>query len=331
MASHQRRKLTVISESWPIAGTFTISRGAKTHAHVVTVRITDNGHTGHGECVPYARYDETIAGVIAKIERLKPDIEAGLTRDQLQDALPPGAARNALDCALWDLEARQTGLPVWQLAGLPEPRPTTIAYTISFDTPQNMAAAALKSASFPLLKLKLGGDGDAERLAAVRTAAPDTRLIVDANEAWHENQLNELMMACETADVEMIEQPLPAQSDDFLVDFPHTVPFCADETAHGLDSLNLVAQRYDAINIKLDKTGGLTEAIALVAAAKAANLKIMIGCMVATSLSMAPAILLSSSANIVDLDGALLLAQDRNPGVIYKNMQINPAPKALWG
>jgi len=326
-----QRELTVTRTSWPIAGTFTISRGAKTQAHVVTADITENNHTGHGECVPYARYGETPASVTTQIQQLKPDIEAGLTRLQLQNALPPGAARNALDCALWDLEAKQTDVPVWHLASLAEPKPMTIAYTISLDTPENMGAAALKSAHLPILKLKLGGHGDPERLAAVRKAAPKARLIVDANEAWRENQLTKLIAACHEAGVEMIEQPLPADNDDALKGFPHTVPVCADETAHGLDSLDLVAQRYDAINIKLDKTGGLTEAIALAKAAKSANLKIMIGCMVSTSLSMAPAILLGSNADIVDLDGALLLAHDRNPGVIYQNMKIHPAPAALWG
>ncbi len=331
MTRQRRRQLTVTQTSWPIAGTFTISRGAKTQAHVVSAQITQGDHTGHGECVPYTRYDETQISVTAQIEQLKPDIELGLTRLQLQDALPPGAARNALDCALWDLEAKQTGTPVWRLAGLPKPKPKTIAYTISLDSPENMAAAALKSAHLPLLKLKLGGDGDQERLAAVRKAAPKARLIVDANEAWRKSQLADLMAACHEAGVEMIEQPLPARNDDALRDFPHTIPLCADETAHGLDSLDLVISRYDAINIKLDKTGGLTQAIALAKAAKSANLKIMIGCMVSTSLSMAPAILLGSNADIIDLDGALLLAQDRNPSVIYQNMQINPAPSALWG
>lgn len=329
-----RRHLTVNAESWPIAGSFTIARGAKTTADVVVANLTENGRTGRGECVPYARYGETAASVTAQIETLGGDIERGLTRAELQDRLGAGAARNALDCALWDLEAKLSGRPVWELAGLTPPAPVTTAYTISLARPQAMAKAARAARDWPLLKLKLGGGGgddDAARLDAVRAARPDARLIVDANEGWTLQNLERNLAACARANIELIEQPLPAAGDHPLGSIPHAAPVCADESVHGLETLERVKQRYDAVNIKLDKTGGLTGAIALVEAATAADLKIMIGCMVATSLSMAPALLLAGRADFVDLDGAFLLARDRDGGLERRSAVISGIGSQLWG
>jgi L-alanine-DL-glutamate epimerase-like enolase superfamily enzyme len=325
------RQLTVRAESWPIAGSFTISRGSKTKADVVLVQIRDGVHVGRGECVPYARYEETIAGAVAAIEQLRPRIEAGLDRTALQDAMPAGAARNAVDCALWDLQAKSTGSPVWQLAGLPEPRAVTTAYTLSLGTVESMAAAARANAERPLLKLKLSGPGDLDRVRAVHGNAPRARLIVDANEAWTPETFADLAPQLADLGVEIIEQPLPAANDRALASLVRPVLVCADESCHDLAGLPELCRKYDAINIKLDKTGGLTEALRLAAAAKAAGLGIMVGCMVSTSLSMAPALLLAQDARWVDLDGPLLLAQDREPGLVYRGNLVQPASPSLWG
>jgi len=325
------RRLTVRAESWPIAGTFTISRGSKTAADVVVVEIRDGHHVGRGECVPYPRYDETIAGAIAAIEALRPAIERGLDRPALQGALRAGAARNALDCALWDLEAKQAARPVWQLAGLGEPQPAVTAYTLSLDSVENMAAAARTNAERPLLKLKLSGPGDLERVRAVHESAPRARLIVDANEAWTPEIYTALAPQLAPLGVELIEQPLPAGADGPLAGLSRPVPVCADESCHDTASLAHIAGKYDAVNIKLDKTGGLTEALRLAAAAKAAGLGIMVGCMVATSLAMAPALLLAADARWIDLDGPLLLARDRPHGLIYDGSRVRPATPDLWG
>ena len=325
------RRLTVRAESWPIAGSFTISRGSKTKAEVVLVEILDGNHRGRGECVPYAHYGETIAGTIAAIEALRSPIEAGLDRSGLQSALPAGAARNAMDCALWDLEAKHAARPVWQLAGLSPPRAVTTAYTLSLDTVENMAAAARANADRPLLKLKLSGPGDLKRVRAVHENAPRARLIVDANEAWTPEIFAELATQLAPLGVELLEQPLPAANDRALADLARPVLVCADESCHDLASLPALRGKYDAINIKLDKTGGLTEALRLAAAAKAAGFAIMVGCMVATSLSMAPALLLTQAARWVDLDGPLLLAQDRAPGLVYEGNLLRPAEPLLWG
>jgi L-Ala-D/L-Glu epimerase len=325
------RQLTVRPESWPIAGTFTISRGSKTSAEVVLVEIRDRTIVGRGECVPYARYGETIAGAVAAIEQLRPEIEAGLDRTALQHALPAGAARNALDCALWDLEAKQADRPVWQLAELAPPAPATTAYTLSLDTVEKMAAAARTNADRPLLKLKLSGPGDLDRVRAVHENAPRARLIVDANEAWTPQIFADLAPQLRRLGVELIEQPLPASDDHALAGMARPVPICADESCHDTGSLSAIRGKYDAVNIKLDKTGGLTEALRLAAAAKAQGLAIMVGCMVATSLSMAPALLIAQDARWVDLDGPLLLAQDRQPGLVYEGNLVQPAPPALWG
>ena len=321
--------LDVAVETWPIAGRFTISRGSKTEAVVVVATLRDGIHTGRGECVPYARYGETVDGVVEAIRSLATGIGAGLDRRALQSALPPGAARNALDCAFWDLEAKRSGRRAADLAGLPPPGPVDTAFTISLAAPVEMADAVRAAASRPLLKIKLGGDG--ERIAAIRQAAPDARLIVDANESWSPDALAANLRACAAAGVELIEQPLPAGKDDLLARFERTVPICADESVHDIASLEEIAGRYDAINIKLDKTGGLTGALALMAAAEAGDLAVMIGCMVGTSLAMAPAMLLAQRAAYVDLDGPLLLTRDRVPGLVYDGSRVFPPEPELWG
>lgn len=323
--------LKIARESWPIAGSFTISRGSKTVAEVVTVTLMRDGFTGHGECVPYARYNETVDGVIAALEAARGAIESDLTREDIAKHVAPKAARNALDCALWDLEAKRTGKPVWQLAGLPEPKPVVTAYTLSLDTPDAMGEAAAKAAERPLLKLKLGREGDEARLTAIRRNAPKARLIVDANEGWGPDILPRMLAACGEAGVELVEQPLPAADDGALSGLKRAVTVCADESAHGLDSLAALAGKYDAINIKLDKTGGLTPAIALARAAGAQGMTVMIGCMLATSLAMAPAMLLTPLARVVDLDGPLLLKEDRVPGIRFEGSLMHPPPATLWG
>jgi L-Ala-D/L-Glu epimerase len=324
------RRLHIAVERFPIAGRFVISRGAKTEAVVVVATLDEGGFRGRGECVPYARYGESIESVVAQIESLRQPLEAGLDRNELQGRLPHGAARNALDCALWDLEAKTTGMPVFRLAGLAPPAPVTTAYTLSLDTPGAMAAAA-KAAQRPLLKLKLGGEGDAERLAAVRAAAPAARLIVDANEAWSPDDLAAHFAACAVHGVALIEQPLPAGGDAILAKIPHPVPLCADESLHDRRDLADLRGRYEAINIKLDKAGGLTEALALAADAERLGFQRMIGCMVASSLAMAPALLLAGGADYVDLDGPLLLARDRPEGLRYDGACVHPPTPALWG
>jgi len=322
--------LHVAVERFPIAGTFTIARGSKTEAVVVVAHIMANGVSGRGECVPYARYGETVEGVAAAIAALAPEIAAGLDRAGLQQRLPAGAARNALDCALWDLEAKRSGIPAAVRAGAAPLRPLTTAFTLSLDTPQAMAAAAA-AAGRPLLKLKLGAPGDPERLAAVRAAAPGARLIVDANEGWTPAALPELMAACAAVGVELVEQPLPAADDAALAQLPRLVPVCADESVHDRAGLADLRPRYDAINIKLDKTGGLTEALALAAEGERLGFKLMVGCMLASSLAMAPALLVAQRAAVVDLDGPLLLARDRIPGLAYEGAMVQPPAAELWG
>jgi L-alanine-DL-glutamate epimerase-like enolase superfamily enzyme len=323
--------LSVYCERWPIAGAFTISRGAKTEAAVVVAELTDGRHTGRGECVPYARYGESLDGVIAAISAMAQPLACGLDRAALQTAMRAGAARNALDCAFWDLSAKQRGIPVHEIAGLPPPRPLTTAYTISLAAPDVMAAAAAKAAERALLKVKLGAGGDAERIAAVRRAAPRSALIVDANEGWTVENLGPNLAACAEAGVSLVEQPLPAVADDMLASIARPLAVCADESVHGRASLTTLAGKYDAVNIKLDKTGGLTEALAMAREADALGFRIMVGCMVATSLAMAPAILVAQRAQIVDLDGPLLLARDRPHGLRYEANLVHPATPALWG
>ena len=325
-------------ETYPVRGLFAISRGSKRRVEVVVAELAGtlpDGRTVHGwgECVPYAHYGESVDVTIAAIEAMGPAIAAGMDRLALQSAMPPGAARNALDCAFWDLEAKGSGLPVWQLAGLTaSPRPLTTAYTLSWDTPEAMGKAARAAVGMPLLKLKLGGGhDDAARVAEVRRNAPNARLIVDANEAWTMDQLIVLAPVLADAGVSLIEQPLPAGKDDALASFRSPVPLGADESCHDINSLPGLANRYQVVNIKLDKTGGLTGALKLKAAAEAAGLKIMVGCMVSTSLSMAPAFLVAQGADFVDLDGPLLLERDREPGLAYSGATVAPPLPVLWG
>ena len=328
----QGRDLNVSVERFPIRGGFTISRGAKHEAVVVVATISDGASSGRGECVPYARYGESVEGVIESIEVCAPAIASGLDRAALQALLPAGAARNALDCALWDLEAKATGRSAAKLAGLAPLHAVETAFTISLASPEEMAARAREAAAHPLLKLKLsGGDGDEARIAAIRDAVPKARLIADANEVWRASDLERLLAAAKAAGVELIEQPLPAGDDAALQHVSRLVPVCADESVHDRASLPDLPARYDAVNIKLDKTGGLTEALATASEARALGLKIMVGCMVATSLAMAPALLLAKHADWVDLDGPLLLERDRVPGLAYTSGTVMPPPAALWG
>jgi len=318
------RELRLRHESWPIAGRFTISRGSKTTAEVIVAEIEQDGRLGRGECVPYGRYGESIESVMALLRGQSDAIARGLTREALQEALPPGAARNALDCALWDLEAKLTGRPVWELAGLARPGGVTTAYTLSLDSAEKMGAAAKAAAARPLLKLKLAGQGDfaqdIERVKAVRAGAPGARLIVDANEGWSGADYARLAPALAALGVALIEQPLPAGADEALAGRLHPVPVCADESCHDRATLKGLAGRYEAINVKLDKSGGLTEALALAREARRAGFEIMVGCMLGTSLAMAPALLVAQGAAFVDLDGPLLLARDRTPGLEFAGM-----------
>jgi L-alanine-DL-glutamate epimerase-like enolase superfamily enzyme len=323
--------LDVRIEHWPIAGSFTISRGAKTQAAVVVAELSDGHHRGRGECVPYARYGETVDGVAETIAALAGDIARGLDRGALQEAMKPGAARNALDCAFWDLSAKRAGKPVHELAGLPAPKPLVTAYTISLAEPDIMAEQAAKAAGRALLKVKLGSADDRARIMAVRRAAPDAELIVDANEGWTADNLADNLAACAQAGVTLVEQPLPADADDVLARIARPLPVCADESVHARASLPGLVGKYDAVNIKLDKTGGLTEALAMVNDAERLGFAVMAGCMVATSLAIAPAILIGQRARVVDLDGALLLARDRPDGLRYEASLVHPATPALWG
>jgi len=323
--------LTVRTERWPIAGAFSISRGAKTEAQVVVAELNDGRHRGRGECVPYARYDETVAGVMAALGAIGNKLAFGLDRKALQNAMPAGAARNALDCAFWDLEAKRAGKPAHELAGLPPPRPLTTAYTISLGTPEVMAKVAQAASGRKLLKIKLGGTGDPERIAAVRAAAPNSELIVDANEGWTAGNLAANLSACAAAGVTLVEQPLPSDADAALGSIERPIPVCADESVHDRAGLAALVGRYDAVNIKLDKTGGLTEALAMVQEAERLGFGVMVGCMVATSLAMAPAMLVAQRARVVDLDGALLLARDRLYPLRYEGSRVHPPSRALWG
>ncbi|MCA1337737.1 N-acetyl-D-Glu racemase DgcA [Pseudooceanicola marinus] len=320
-------KIDVTRETFPLAQVFRISRGARTEAEVLTVTVTDGAYTGQGECVPYARYDETLASVEAQLAALPPDI----TRKGLQDLLEAGAARNALDCALWDLEAKKAGKRVWELAGLPAPGPEITAYTLSLDEPAAMEAQAAKNAHRPLLKIKLGTPDDMPRLEAVRRGAPDAKIIVDANEGWSAEVYADLAPHLVRLGVALVEQPLPAGLDDALIGMDRPVPVCADESCHDRTSLPKLKGKYDVVNIKLDKTGGLTEALLLREAALAEGYEVMVGCMVGSSLAMAPAVLVAQGAMVTDLDGPLLLAEDRTAALQYDEAGVHPPSAALWG
>jgi L-alanine-DL-glutamate epimerase-like enolase superfamily enzyme len=320
-------RLTVTPETFPLARPFTISRGSRTEARVLTVTVEADGLRGRGESVPYPRYGESLESVTAQIAALPERFD----RARLQRLLPPGAARNAVDCALWDLEAKASGRPVWELAGLPPPAPEVTAYTLSLDTPEAMRAQAAENAWRPLLKVKLGGAGDLARLEAVRAGAPAARIVVDANEGWTAEAYAALAPALVGLGVEMVEQPLPAGADDALAGIERPLPVCADESCHDRASLPALAGKYDMVNLKLDKTGGLTEALALRDAARTAGYGIMVGCMVGSSLGMAPAVLLAQGAAVVDLDGPLLLARDRDHGLRYDEKGVHPPTPELWG
>lgn len=318
--------LTITAETFPMDGVFTISRGSRTEARVVTVTARDGAHEGRGECVPYARYGETVESVIAQIEGAGP---MATPRDA--QALPAGAARNAVDCALWDLEAKRSGEPVWQLLGLPEPMPVTSVYTLSLGDPEAMRAKAAQHAHRPLLKIKLGGEGDLERLRAVRAGAPEATLVIDANEGWTPDTYAALAPDLLALGVAMVEQPLPAGDDEALRAMDRPLPVCADEACQDRASLPALRGKYDMVNIKLDKTGGLTEALALRDAAREMGFGVMVGCMAGTSLAMAPALLVAQGAKVVDLDGPLLLAEDRETPMVFEGSILHPAPRALWG
>ncbi|SFQ36049.1 L-alanine-DL-glutamate epimerase [Roseivivax halotolerans] len=319
--------ITVTRDLFRLAEAFTISRGSRTEAQVLTVRITRDGVTGWGECVPYARYDETLDSVTAEIEGLP----QGIDRTALQKALPAGAARNAVDCALWDLEAKAAGRRVWELAGLARPGPEITAYTLSLDTPDKMEASARKHAHRPLLKIKLGTEDDMARLEAVRRGAPEARIIVDANEGWSTEIYSELAPHLARLGVALVEQPLPAGDDEALVGLDRPVPLCADESCHDRASLPGLRGKYDVVNIKLDKTGGLTEALLLKEQALAEGYDVMTGCMVGSSLAMAPAVLVAQGAVVTDLDGPLLLAEDRDVPLVFDEEGVHPPAAALWG
>ncbi|MGL4320709.1 MAG: N-acetyl-D-Glu racemase DgcA [Paracoccaceae bacterium] len=319
--------ITVTPETFRLAQTFTIARGSKTAAHVLTVAVTRGGISGRGECVPYARYGETLDSVTAQIMGLPADI----TREALQDALPPGAARNAVDCALWDHAAKAAGCRVWDLAGLRAPAPKATAFTLSLDTPANMQAAAAANAHRPILKIKLGTPDDMPRLEAVRAGAPKATLIIDANEGWTPEVYADLAPHLIAAGVALVEQPLPAGADDMLAEMARPLPVCADESCFDRASLPGLRGKYDLVNIKLDKTGGLTEALATRDLALQMGFGVMVGCMVGTSLAMAPAVLLAQGAAYTDLDGPLLLAEDRPQPLVYDDQGVHPPATTLWG
>jgi L-alanine-DL-glutamate epimerase-like enolase superfamily enzyme len=323
--------LTTSRRNWALAQPFAISRGSKTAAEVVVAEIYDGDFRGRGECVPSPRFGESVESVVAALDAAKGAVFSGLDRAGLQHAMPPGAARNALDAAFWDIEAKRDDRPVAALAGLGVLKPVITAYTLSLDTPQRMGEAAAVQRDRPLLKLKLTGDGDLDRVRAVRNNAPASRLIVDANEAWTAAHFAELAPALAALGVELIEQPFPADADEALAEMPHPVPVCADESCHAASDLDGLVGKYDAINIKLDKTGGLTEALALAKAARERGFMIMVGCMIGTSLAMAPAMLVAQRASVVDLDAPLLLAQDRVPGLRYDGSLVYPPEAKLWG
>lgn len=320
-------EITVTPEAFKLAETFTISRGSRTEARVLTVHVTDSCGQGWGECVPYARYGETLDSVAAQIRGL----DLPITRAALQEALPAGAARNAVDCALWDLEAKSTGQRVWEIAGLPVPGPEITAFTLSLDTPANMQAAAARHAHRPLLKIKLGTADDMARLEAVRAGAPGSRIIVDANEGWTAEVYSDLAPHLVRLGVELVEQPLPAGQDDMLAEIERPLPVCADESCHDRASLPGLKGKYDMVNIKLDKTGGLTEALALKDQALAEGYGLMVGCMVGSSLAMAPAVLIAQGAAVTDLDAPLLLAEDRAEPLTYDAAGVHAPSAALWG
>ena len=323
-------KVSVGTETWPIRGSFTISRGSKTQAETIIVTLEQDGVIGRGECVPYARYDESLESVMAEIQGVVPALEAGMTREELQQALHSGAARNAVDCAMWDLECKLAGQTIWQRVDV-TPEALITAFTLSLDTPEKMEQAAVDNAFRPLLKLKLGGPEDLDRVKAVRRGAPNAKIVLDANEAWTPDVYQALIPELIKLDVAMIEQPFHADQDAALDELERPIPICADESCHDRASLAKVIGRYDMINIKTDKTGGLTEALALKQAALDAGLQVMVGCMLSSSLSMAPAFVVAQGSEVVDLDGPLLLSEDIDNGFEFEQNTMKPFTTVLWG
>jgi L-Ala-D/L-Glu epimerase len=325
------RHLEATIEAFPITGRFTISRGSKTEAEVIACVISQDGFSGRGECVPYKRYGESLEGVMSEIMAVAGDIEAGLTRETLQSGMKPGAARNAVDCALWDLEAKRARRSVANAIGVSASGPIITAFTLSLADASTMAGEASRNSERPLLKIKLGTENDEERMRAVRASAPGSRIIVDANEGWTEQNLQRHLATARELDIALIEQPLPVGEDLILSRIERPVPVCADESVHSTGDLASLRSRYDAVNIKLDKTGGLTEALLMKAEARRLGFKVMVGCMVGTSLSMAPAVLLAQDADYADLDGPLLLKRDRPEGLRYEGSLVHPPAPDLWG
>lgn len=325
------RELVIRAESWPLARPFAISRGVKTAADVVVVEIVEEGVRGWAECVPYPRYDETVESVIAEIEEVRRDLEGDIDGAALQSLMQAGAARNAVDCALWDLRAKQAGASVAELCGLGDLKPEITAETIGIGTPGEMGVRAAELKSAPLLKIKMNAEDIEARLDAIRENAPDARLIVDPNEGWTACIVASKGKYLQDIGVEMLEQPVPAGDDEGLRGIESPVALCADEALHTSADLERLQGKYDMINIKLDKTGGLTEALALKEKAQEMGFGIMVGCMVGSSLAMAPAVLAAQGAKIVDLDGPLLLKEDRKPGLDFSNGMIHPPKPDLWG
>ncbi len=330
MAPHPQR-LRVMRQTWALAQPFVTSHGSKTSAEVIIAEVFDGDYRGRGECVPYPSYGESVDGVVKALEAMSNAVFSGLEREKLQKLMPPGAARNALDAAFWDLDAKRMDCRAFDIAGVPQMKPVTTAYTLGLGTPEQMGAAAAAQRTRPLLKLKVTGVGDIERVRAVRQSAPAARLIVDANEGWTVAQYTELAPAMADLGVALIEQPLPADDDAALATLPRPIPVCADESCHTTADLDRLVGKYDAVNIKLDKTGGLTEALALAAAARERGFQIMVGCMIGTSLGMAPATIVAQQASVVDLDGPLLLATDRASGLRYDGSTLYPPQPTLWG
>jgi len=324
------RKVTISSTPWPIRGSFTISRGSNTEAVVLNVYIEEDGIKAQGECVPYPRYGESVESVTAQINEILPALQTGMTRIELQDAMPAGAGRFAVDAALWDLEAKKTGKRAWEIAGI-SMEPATTVYTLSLSDPETMEQDARDNQDKPLLKLKLGGEGDLARVAAVRKGHPTARIVVDANEAWTRDVYEAIVPELVKLGVEMIEQPFPAGGDDLLKELDRPITICADESCHDRASLPKLVGKYDMINIKLDKTGGLTEALAMKQEAEKLGFEIMTGCMLGSSLAMAPAMVVAQGSKVVDLDAPLLLAEDCEPGLVFTGVEIAPPEKALWG
>lgn len=329
MRRARRNMIRVTRDTFRLAEAFTISRGSRTEAQVLTAHVQHHdGAWGRGECVPYARYGETLDSVTAQIEALDPAFDPG----SLTEMMPAGAARNAVDCAAWDSIAKASGRRVWEMIdGVSAPEPVMTAFTLSLNAPEKMRAAAARHAHRPLLKIKLGTPDDMARLEAVRAGAPDAAIIVDANEGWTAEVYTELAPHLVRLGVQVVEQPLPAGEDDMLAEIERPLPVCADESCHDRASLPALKGKYDMVNIKLDKTGGLTEALALRTAAHAEGYKIMVGCMVGSSLAMAPAMILAQGAEIVDLDGPLLLAEDRDVPLKFEGSLVHPPEAALWG